>query len=72
MAGPWLPGARLQACQRSRENCKWDMSASYGFLPGSHAGLKFEFASHSTGSSIDLIESVMCAKSIVFTSSEGW
>ena len=44
---------------------------SYGFFPGSHSGRKLEFASQRTGDSIDLIESVMCAKSMVLTSSDG-
>ena len=45
--------------------------AGYGFFPGSHSGRKPEFASQSTGDSIDLIASVMCAKSMVLTSSDG-
>ena len=44
----------------------------YGFIPGNHSGLNAEFASHRIGSSIERIESVMCAKSMSLISSDGW
>jgi hypothetical protein len=43
-----------------------------GLCPGSQSGLKEELASHRIGPTIERIESVMCAKSIVSISSEGW
>jgi hypothetical protein len=42
-----------------------------GFIPGFHSGLNDEFESHSTGASIDWIESTMCAKSMCARSSAG-
>ena len=43
-----------------------------GFIPGSHAGLNAELASKRIGATIERIASVMCAKSIVPISSDGW
>ena len=45
---------------------------TYGFFPGSHSGLKSEFANQRMGSSIDRMAFVMCAKLIWRISSEGW
>jgi len=42
-----------------------------GFFPGNHSGLNVELASHSTGVSIDRMESVMWAKSMWARSSAG-
>ena len=71
----------LQACQRGGEFCNRGMPAAdfpslrrggdQGFIPGAHSGRNPESASQRTGDSIDLMASVMCAKSIVLTSSDG-
>jgi hypothetical protein len=42
------------------------LEADYGLFPGSHCGRNVEFASHGMGDRIDLIDSVICAKSIVY------
>ena len=67
---PVAGSCELEAGSWKLEAGSWKLL--YGFFPGNHSGLNLEFASHRTGDSIERIESVMCAKSIVFTSSDGW